>query len=88
MYRVIIEPVIYRLISLAGQYGQDFRVTVNKDAVVVTTDMPEAEFNVKKYWRCERQMTRNLVEAYPFAVTFNHISRAARLIHRSAFAID
>ena len=36
----------------------------------------------------ERQMTRNLVEAYRFAVTFNHISRAARLIHRSAFAID
>jgi len=66
----------------------DFRVTAEQDAVLVTTYMPEAEFNVKKYCRCERQMTRNLVEAYRFAVTFNHVSRAARLIHRSAFAID
>jgi hypothetical protein len=68
--------------------GLDFRATADQDAVLLTTDMPEAEFNVKKYWRCERQMTRNLVEAYRFAVTFNHVSRAARLIHRSAFAID
>jgi hypothetical protein len=59
--------------------GLDFRFAAEQNAVLVTTYMPEAKFNVKKYWRYERQMTRNLVEAYRFAVTFNHVSRAARL---------
>jgi hypothetical protein len=37
---------------------------------------------------CDSTTDRILVEAYRFAVTFNHVSRAARLIHRSTFAID